>query len=105
VAINRFQSCAHDVVIILAPGIAADPAESIVIDLAGIRRRGVVKLADDENTARRLEEKTGVSALAGAMVRQIAHPAGEAASGPTEVVIGLKQGRGRGDAGQVESMV
>ena len=93
------QSAAHELVIILAPGVPGDPAEAGRARVRRERSRGVVKFADHDDRARRRQQKTRIRAQAGAMVREVAHLPGHAGVHPLRVTRVVVNGPGRSHAG------
>ena len=57
-----FQTAAHDVVIIVAPGVARDPASAGVVASRWIAARAVVELADADDGSRACEQQLRIGA-------------------------------------------
>ena len=93
--VQPLQPAAHRGVVILAPGVARDPA-------AG-RLRRPVQLRDAYDRLRRSQQIAWIVAHRGAPVRQILHFSGEACGHPAVIPGAVAGRRGRSGAGQFEA--
>src|SRR5205823_916132 len=99
------QAAPHDVVIILAPGVARNPAAILAGEARGVRPRGLIELADADHVARSGQEISRIVADGGAAIGEIAHSTGLAFGDPVPVTGSIFSGQRGGHARELKSAV